>query len=118
MIEVTFEDNFEFEKTYEEYGFDVRNNELTDIPNYLNNIVRTFMGVTQLHFLHNCLIVHTRHLGNDIEGLTDIKEKMGAMRINVALFSPYIKGNENEKGLFYNLYYAENCTPPKYPKQK
>ena len=117
-IEVTFEDNFDFDKTYTEYGFDVTCDQW-NIPRYCNDFLHLFTGIKAIHFLHNCAVVKTMNLGTDNEMLTEIKEKFKALKVCVTTFSPYIKEDikDNSVGLVYNIFFDENCCPIKYPKK-
>ena len=109
-MEVTFENNFDFEKTYSEYGF-------ITTEECINKFKNLFIGIVAIHFLHNCAIVKTMNLGTDIDFLTEVKDKMGALTVGVAVFTPYIKNETNSLGLVYNVFFDKNCCPVKYPKK-
>ena len=109
-MEVTFENNFDFEKTYSEYGF-ITTEECID------RFKNLFTGIVGIHFLHNCAIVKTMNLGTGIDFLTEVKDKMGALTVGVAVFTPYIKDETNSVGLVYNVFFDKNCCPVKYPKK-
>ena len=109
-MKVTFENNFDFEKTYSEYGF-------ITTEECINKFKNLFIGIVAIHFLHNCAIVKTMNLGTDIDFLTEVKDKMGALTVGVAVFTPYIKNETNSLGLVYNVFFDKNCCPVKYPKK-
>lgn len=109
-MEVTFENNFDFEKTYSEYGF-ITTEECID------RFKNLFIGIVAIHFLHNCAIVKTMNLGTGMDFLTEVKDKMGALTVGVAVFTPYIKNETNSLGLVYNVFFDKNCCPVKYPKK-
>lgn len=109
-MEVTFENNFDFEKTYSEYGF-------VTLEECIDRFKNLFIGIVAIHFLHNCAIVKTMNLGTDIDFLTEVKDKMGALTVGVAVFTPYIKNETNSLGLVYNVFFDKNCCPVKYPKK-
>ena len=109
---VTFGNNFDFEKTYSEYGFVT-----TPLEECIDRFESLFSGITAIHFLHNCAIVKTMNLGTDIDFITEVKDKMGALTVGVAVFTPYIKDETNSLGLVYNVFFDKNCCPVKYPKK-
>ena len=109
-MKVTFENNFDFEKTYSEYGF-------ITLEECIDRFKSLFIGIVGIHFLHNCAIVKTMNLGTDIDFLTEVKDKMRALTVGVAVFTPYIKDETNSLGLVYNVFFDENCYPVKYPKK-
>lgn len=109
-MDITFDNNFDFEKTYSEYGFIV-----TPLETCISNFECLFSGITAIHFLHNCVVIKTMNFGTDNDHITEVKEKLGALKVGVALFSPYLINNTN--GLVYNVFFAENCSPIKYPKK-
>lgn len=109
-MEVTFENNFDFEKTYSEYGF-------VTLENCIDRFKSLFIGITAIHFLHNCAIVKTMNLGTGIDFLTEVKDNMGALTVGVAVFTPYIKNETNSLGLVYNVFFDKNCCSVKYPKK-
>lgn len=113
-MKVTFENNFDFERTYSEYGFVT-----TPLEECIDRFESLFTGITAIHFLHNCVVVQTMNLGTDNEMLTEIKEKFKALKVGVAVFTPYIKNDvkTNSFGLVYNIFFDENCCPIKYPKK-
>ena len=100
-MEVTFENNFDFEKTYSEYGF-------ITTEECINKFKNLFIGIVAIRFLHNCVIVKTMNLGTDINFIAEVKDKMEALKIGVAVFTPYIKDETNSLD--------GNCCPVKYPK--
>ena len=57
------------------------------------------------------------NLGTGIDFLTEVKDKMGALTVGVAVFTPYIKDETNSLGLVYNVFFDKNCCPIKYPKK-
>ena len=111
-MEVTFGNNFDFEKTYSEYGF-------VTLENCIDRFKSLFFGIVGIHFLHNCVVVKTMNLGTGIDFLTEVKDKMGALAVavGVAVFTPYIKDETNSLGLVYNVFFDKNCCPVKYPKK-
>lgn len=111
-IKVTIDKNFDFEKTYTEYGFNV-----APLSTCVKKFECLFCGIKAIHFLHNCVVVQTMNLGTDDEMLTDVKDKLGALKVGVAVFTPYIKNETNSLGLVYNIFFDENCCPIKYPKK-
>ncbi len=111
-MKVTFENNFDFERTYSEYGFVT-----TPLEECIDRFESLFSGIVAIHFLHNCVIVKTMNLGTDINFIAEVKDKMGALKIGVAVFTPYIKNETNSLELVYNVFFDENCCPVKYPKK-
>lgn len=111
-MDITFDNNFDFEKTYSEYGFIT-----TPLKTCISNFECIFSGITAIHFLHNCVVVQTMNLGTDNDHITEIKDRLGALKVGVAVFTPFIKNKTNSHGLVYNVFFAENCCPIKYPKK-
>lgn len=111
-IKVTFNKDFDFEKTYKEYGFNV-----APVSTCINNFECLFTGIKAIHFLHNCVVIKTMNVGTDDSYLTEIKEKLGALGVGITTFSPYIKDVVHPLGLVYNIFFDENCCPIKYPKK-
>lgn len=111
-MQVTFDNNFDFEKTYSEYGFIV-----TPLETCISKFEHLFSGIIGIHFIHNCAVVKTMNLGTDNEMLTEIKENFNALKVGVAVFTPHIKDKTNSIGLVYNIFFDENCFPIKYPKK-
>ena len=48
-MRVTFGNNFDFERTYSEYGFVT-----TPLEECIDRFENLFSGITAIHFLHNC----------------------------------------------------------------
>ena len=106
-IEYLYTNNFDFHRTYAEYGININDT-------FFSRLETLFIGAKKITFLHNCMVVRTSNLGNSLNDLTKIKDELHATDIHVATFSPWI-GNEPH-GLVYNVYFTENCGPVKYPK--
>ena len=110
-MKVTFGNNFDFERTYSEYGFVT-----TPLEECIDRFENLFSGIVAIHFLHNCAIVKTMNLGTDMDFFTEVKDKMGALNVCVAVFTPFIEDETNSHGLVYNIFFDGNCCPVKYPK--
>ena len=54
---------------------------------------------------------------NESDFLTEVKDKMRALTVGVAVFTPYIKDETNSLGLVYNIFFDKNCYSVKYPKK-
>lgn len=106
MTDFSIHDNFDFTRTYSEYG-------ISDPEECVSLLDRVFSGVTKIMFLHNCIVVRTTNLGVNLSDIIQMKEALSALDICIATCSPYT-GNENY-GLVYNIYFAQNCCPVKYP---
>lgn len=111
-IKITFKKDFDVEKTYAEYVLSANEDELIGV------LLSIFSGIYEIHCLHNCIIVKLTNLGYNSSFINDVKNKLNALDVSVAIFSPYIKQNVNgsENGLFYNIFFAPNCSKVKYPK--
>ena len=72
-MKVTFGNNFDFEKTYSEYGFVT-----TPLEEGIDRFEGRCRGITGIHFLHDGAVVKTRKLGTSIDFITEVKDKMGA----------------------------------------
>ena len=110
MAEFSIHDNFDFTRTYSEYG-------VSNPEELVSLIEHIFFGVKKIMFLHNCIVVRTTNFGVNLSDLIQMKEEMKEtlrdLDICIATFSPWT-GNDNY-GLVYNIFLAENCCPVKYP---
>ena len=106
-IEYLYADDFDFQRTYSEYG-------MTSTKEWFSRLENLFIGATKIMFLHSCMVVRTTNYGTDLTSLMQIKAELNALQVDVATFSPWT-GSEPH-GVVYNIYFAENCSPVKYPK--